>query len=87
MQAFWTAFTQLFSMITVLFSAGEKMAKTIDNVAGVGEMKSATYLKEAEHDQEVAVEEFKFAREKRRAELDAKRKSLTSNNTAALPAP
>lgn len=87
MQAFWTAFTQLFTMITVLFSAGEKVAKTIDNVAGVGEMKSNTYLKEAAHDQEVAIEEFAFARDKRRAELAAKRAALTTNAAPAANNP
>jgi aspartokinase len=78
MQAFWSAFAQFFGMLTSLFSAGEKAARTLDNIAGVGEIKSSTYLKEAVHDQEVAVDEFKFAREKRVAELNAKRAALTA---------
>lgn len=82
MQAFWTAFNQLFSAATTLFGAMEKGAATIDNLAAVGQLKSATYLKEAEHDQEVAVDEFAFAREKRRAELDAKRKALATTPAA-----
>lgn len=80
MQAFWTAFGQFFSMLTLLFSAGERAASTLNNFAGVGEIKSGTYLKEAEHDQEVAVEEYAFAREKRKAELAAKRAALVGNN-------
>ncbi len=83
MQAFWTAFTQLFTMITVLFSAGEKVAKTIDNVAAVGELKSDTYRKEAKNDQEIAIDEFAFAREKRKAELAEKRKALGTTAPAA----
>lgn len=93
MQAFWTAVTAFFSMFTTLCSAGEKFASTLDNVAGVGQMKSKTYLTEAEHDQEVAVEEFAFAREKRRAELEAKRKAIlapaavTNTGTKSKAAP
>jgi hypothetical protein len=85
MQAFWTAFAQFFGMLTSLFAAGEKAARTLDNIAGVGEMKSSTYLKEAEHDQEVAVAEFAFAREKRRAELAAKRAALTAPQLTTNP--
>lgn len=85
MQAFWTAFNQFFSMLTSLFSAGEKVAVTIDNFAGVGKIKSETFLKEAENDQEIAVEEYAFGREKRKVELAAKRKALTA--PAATPAP
>lgn len=78
MQAFWTALNQFFSMLTLLFSAGEKVAGTLNNVAGVGEMKSRTYLDEAAHDQEVAIEEFAFARDKRRNELAVKRQALAA---------
>lgn len=86
MQAFWTAFAQLFSTLTTLFSAAEKGAKILDNVAGVGVMKSDTYLKEAEHDQAVAVEEFAFNREQRKATLDAKRKAIGTSAKAAAKA-
>lgn len=87
MQAFWTAFAQFFSMLTLLFSAGERAASTLNNIAGVGEMKSKTYLDEAAHDQEVAVEEFAFARDKRRAELAVKRQALAAPATNATAAP
>lgn len=81
MQAIWIAVAQFFATLTTLFSAAEKVASTLNNVAGVGEMKSATYYKEAQHDQEVAVEEFAFARDMRKAELDKKRAALKNNAT------
>lgn len=83
MQAFMSAFNQFFAMLTSLFGAGEKLAATADNLAGVGQIKSGTYLKEAEHDQEIAIDEYAFAREKRRAELEAKRQALTAKPAAA----
>lgn len=83
MQAFWTAFAQFFATLTTLFSAAEKVATTVDNIAGVGVLKSGTYLAEAEHDQAVAVEEFAFNREARRAALDEKRKALATKQLAA----
>lgn len=36
-------FAQLFSMFTVLFSAGEKLAATVDNLATVAEETSGQY--------------------------------------------
>lgn len=44
------AIAQLFSMFTTLFMACESMAKTILNVATVGEEMSAQYVDQSRHD-------------------------------------
>lgn len=41
-------FNQFFAMFVALFSAGEKSAKALDNLATVGEKKSEVFLAEAE---------------------------------------
>jgi hypothetical protein len=42
--SFGTAFRQLLAMFTVLFTAGEKLGKTLDNLATVAEETSAGYV-------------------------------------------
>lgn len=44
------ALAQLFSLFTTLFIALEKGAKTLENITGVGEMRSRMYYDEAAHD-------------------------------------
>jgi protein tyrosine/serine phosphatase len=44
------ALAQMFSFFSTLFTALEKGAKTIDNIAGVGELRSRMYFDEAAHD-------------------------------------
>lgn len=66
------ALAALFSFFTTLFNAMESGAKTVDNIAGVGELRSRIYLDEATHD--VAMQQLKLDKAIK-AEL------------AALPAP
>jgi hypothetical protein len=39
-------FAQFFAMLTYAFSAGERLAKTADNLAAVGEEKSEHFLRQ-----------------------------------------
>ena len=44
------AIGQLFAFFTTLFTALERSAKIIDNIAMVGEVKSDLFVQEAKHD-------------------------------------
>lgn len=66
------ALAQLFTFFTTLFTALERGAKIIDNIATVGEEMSAAYVDQSRHD-----------RAKQAAQLEA---SL-SGSTKAIAAP
>jgi hypothetical protein len=86
MQALFTTINSALNAATTTFGVLEKIAITADNFASVAQIKSGTYLKEAEHDQVIAVEEFAFEREKRRAKLESKRADLKSGKVKEVKA-
>lgn len=59
------AFAQFFNMLAVLFSAGEKAAKSLDNLATVGEEMSAGF-----------VDQTRLERQQKLAQLKAEAKQL-----------
>lgn len=66
------AITSFFTMLTTLFSAGEKAAGAVDHLAGWGKESAATFEDEAKHDRELNLEEQAFRRVQRKKELAAK---------------
>lgn len=60
------AFKQLFLMFSVLFSAGEKAAKSLDNLASIGEEMSEGYLLKGRLERQAELTKLK-----RQLELDA----------------
>ncbi len=44
---------QFFSMVTVLFGAGEKFAKSIDNIATVAEETSGAYVDSSRYERQI----------------------------------
>lgn len=71
MSAISAAITQFFSALTVLFSAFEKGAKTIDNLATVAEQSSAMYMDEAAE-----------KRKQKLAQLTAETRQITNASAA-----
>lgn len=76
----FVALNAFFTMLTTLFMAGEKGAKSLDNLAGWAATTTASFVDEADSDREIAIMERETAREIRRKELAAKQ-------AAALSAP
>ena len=54
----FTMFRQMFTAFTVLFSAAEKIAKSVDNLASVGEEMSQGYLSEFRIEQQAKLNEM-----------------------------
>jgi hypothetical protein len=75
MSALSAAIVQFFSALTTLFSAFDKVAKTIDNIATVGEQSSAQYMDEATE-----------RRKQQRAQLEAQtRAAIALANNPSTP--
>jgi len=55
----FSMFKQMFTALTVLFAATEKMAKAIDNLATVGEEMSANYLEESRIENQVRIAQLR----------------------------
>lgn len=67
------AFRSLLAMLTSFFSAGEKIGKTLDNLATVAEETSGVYVDEA--------------RAERQAKIAARQQQLALEAAVVLPAP
>jgi hypothetical protein len=67
------AFRSMLAMLTSFFSAGEKIGKTLDNLATVAEETSGVYVDEA--------------RAERQAKIAAREQAALAIATAAAPAP
>ena len=63
MSQFAAAFSSFFAMLFTLFSAGEKAAKAIENLASVAEAASGEYADDATIQREMRLAERKKARE------------------------
>lgn len=82
MQSISLAITQFFTMLSVLFSAGEKLAGSIDNLATVANESSGDYADEARIQREIR----KAQRERDRDLHKAKLLTQTEPSTPAQPA-
>lgn len=60
MNAISLAITQFFTACSVLFTAFESICKTLLNLATVAEESSATYMDQARHDRQVAINQRKL---------------------------
>lgn len=82
MQAISVAIVQFFTMLTTLFSAGEKLAGAIDNLATVANESSGDYADEARINREM-----RKAQRERDRELHAQKLlTQTSPSTPVLTA-
>lgn len=77
----FVALNAFFTMLTTIFAAGEKGAKSLDNLAGWAATSTQVFVDEAESDRELALMERAHAREERRKQLAA----ITSATTPLLP--
>ncbi len=64
----FTAFKQLFIVITTMFTAAEKVAKSLDNLASVGDVMSTDYLEVAKIEAAIKLSEKKAELRRRLAE-------------------
>lgn len=90
MAQLFAALNAFFAMFTTLCMAGEKGAKSLDNLGKWGESATATFADEAEHDRAIALEERAFKRDQKRKELKALQDATatgTTVNATKLPAP
>ena len=75
---------QIFSAVTTLASAADRAAKTLDNLAQVGEQTSAQYVDNAKIDREIKQIERMAEYEQAKAKAMAKAKSLALANASAV---
>lgn len=71
MQTIFTAIAAFFNMITTFCHAGEKVAKTADELAGWSHESAAAFHDEAKHNRALSLEEAAFKRRQKKKELDA----------------
>lgn len=84
MHAIATALSAFFNMITTFCHAGEKVAKTADELAGWSHESAASFHDEAKHNRALSLEEAAFKRQQKKKELDALRLAAEGEATVAI---
>lgn len=84
MNAIGTAIVAFFNMLTTFCQAGEKVAKTADELAGWSQESAAAFHDEAKHNRALNLEESAFKRQQRKKELDAIRAAADAEATQAI---